>query len=416
MKLTKSLLAATFAFATIANAQEAPKFSLSGEFRPRTEWRDGFNYKSGIGTVGTNNAGLEGSTGYIRTDVRAALKATYTTDSYTLFTSFQEVFVLGDRTQIDETSNGNFRVQEAWADIKLGKYSSLKIGRQPLSYDDQRILGGLGWAQQARTHDVGVFKYKKEGYSLDLGFGHNSTGTDAFYTSAKLFSYKNIAFARANKTYGNLNISALVLNNTFEVSTDGTDAPNYDLLTAGIHADLKLDALTLSANGYIQDGNRAGGADVKSAFLASILAKYNATEKTTYGLGYEVISGKTSESAAFFPLYGTNHAFNGFMDRFYVGNNANNGGLKDLQASVATKLAGFGLTLTGHYFKEHTEFDGLEDKDLGSELDFTIAKGFKGYKVVAGYSQYFEANKTALNAKDTQNWAWVMLIIAPKFL
>lgn len=414
MKLKQSLLVGAFALAgTLTQAQT---FSLSGEFRPRTEWRDGFNYRSGVGSVGSNTAGLQGSTGYIRTDVRAALKAQYTTDSYTVFTSFQEVFVFGDRQQIAITGNGNFRVQEAWADIKLGEYASLKIGRQPLSYDDQRILGGLGWAQQARTHDVGVFKFNKDGYSLDLGFGHNTTGTSAFYNNATLFSYKNIAFARANKKYGALNFSALVLNNTYEVSSDGTDAPNYDLLTAGVHLDYTTGALTLSANGFIQDGNRAGGADVKSAFLASLDAKYKTTEKTTLGLGYEIISGKNSESAAFFPLYGTNHKFNGFMDRFYVGNNANNGGLKDLQASVATKVAGLALTLTGHYFKEQTEFDGLEDKDLGSEVDLVIAKGFKGYKVVGGYSQYFEANKTATGAKDIQNWAWVMLVISPKFL
>ncbi|MGY6648758.1 alginate export family protein [Wenyingzhuangia sp. IMCC45574] len=417
MKLKQSLLVAGFALAGIASTQ-AQKFSLSGEFRPRTELGgNGGPFTNTPATPGGNTAAV-GSEAFIKTSVRAALKATYTTDSYTVFTSFQEVFFLGDRPQISAGGNGNLRVQEAWADLKLGEYASLKIGRQPLSYDDQRILGGLGWAQQARTHDAVVYKYSKDGYNLDLGASLN-TYAGTVYPTANLFSYRDMGFLRVNKKYGGLNISLLGLVNTYQAGTENKST----LTTAGIHADYKVGGLGLHLNAFIQDGQRAGDVTVDGAYLASLDADYK-LDKVTLGLGYETISGRTDDSAAFFPLYGTNHKFNGLMDRFYVGNNGNAGGLNDFHASVATKIAGAAVSLKGHIFTEvedvatapgsNTGAVGLDGKDLGSELDLVVAKGFKGYKVVGGYSQFFEPD--GVSAQGAQNWAWVMLIIAPKFL
>ncbi|XMO86430.1 alginate export family protein [Algibacter sp. AS12] len=390
------------------------QFTLDGEFRPRSEYfGNGGNYTGGSFPAQT---ATDADEGFISTSVRAALKATYKAETYTLYTSFQEVFLFGDRTQISAVSNGNFRVQEAWADLKLGEFSSLKLGRQPLSYDDQRILGGLGWAQQARTHDAAVYKYKKNKFSLDIGGSLNTT-TDEVYNNSTLFSYRDMVFLRANTKGEKLNLSFLGLVNTYQNSNvDGSKKSS--LITAGVHADYKVNALSLGANLFIQEGERIGGVDVKGALLASILAKYKVSDKLTLGAGYETISGRKDDSAAFFPLYGTNHAFNGLMDRFYVGNHANAGGLNDLQLSLSTKFSGLAVSLTGHIFSEVEDVNGFDGKALGTELDLVIAKQFKEFKLVTGYSHFFEPSEIAdlPGVKSTQNWAWAMLIIQPKFL
>ena len=383
------------------------QFTLEGEFRPRTEYfGNGGNFTGGSFPAQTATNADEG---FIRTTVRAALKAKYTTDTYTVFTSFQEVFAFGDRNQIATAGNGNFRVQEAWADLKLGENSSLKIGRQPLSYDDQRILGGLGWAQQARTHDAAIYKYSNAGYNLDIGGALNTT-TDEVFGNSALFSYRDMGFLRANKKYGDFNISVLGMVNTFQ---NVANPDKSSLITTGLHADYKIGALKLTSNLYLQEGERIGGVDVKGAFLASLAAGYKANDTNWFGLTYEIISGKDSESAAFFPLYGTNHAFNGLIDRFYVGNHVNEGGLKDLQLTYKTKISGVAVTVSGHHFTEHSQ----GGDDLGTEIDLVLAKKFKGYKVVGGYSHFFEPSAVADVAtnKDTQNWAWLMLVIKPKF-
>lgn len=397
------------------------QFTLEGEFRPRSEYfGNGGNFTGGTFPAQT---ALDSDEGFIRTTVRAALKAAYTAETYKVFINFQEVFAFGDRPQIATAGNGNFRVQEAWADLKLGASSSLKLGRQQLSYDDQRILGGLGWAQQARTHDALVYKYKKNKLSLDIGGALNTT-VDEIYNTANLFSYRDMVFARVNTKGEKLNFSFLALLNTFQNGGDNNPAtpPTTDrkasLLTTGVHAGYKTGGLSLTANLYLQEGERVGGVDVKGALLASISAKYKVSDKLTLGAGYESISGRKDDSAAFFPLYGTNHAFNGLIDRFYVGNHGNAGGLNDLQVSLATKISGLAVTLTGHYFTEVEDVDGFDGKDLGSEIDLVIAKKFKEFKLVGGYSHFFEPSAVAdlPGVKSTQNWAWAMLIIKPKFL
>lgn len=390
------------------------QFTLEGEFRPRSEYfGNGGNFTGGSFPAQT---ATDADEGFIRTTVRAAINAKYKAETYTLYTSFQDVFAFGDRPQIATAGNGNFRVQEAWADLILGEFSSLKLGRQQLSYDDQRILGGLGWAQQARTHDAAVYKYKKNKFSLDLGGSLNTT-TDEVYNVSSLFSYRDMVFLRANTKAEKLSLSFLGLVNTFQNSNvDG--ANKASLITAGLHANYKLGALTLTSNVFIQEGERLGGADVKGAYLASLLAKYKVSDKFTVGAGYESISGRKDDSAAFFPLYGTNHAFNGLIDRFYVGNHANAGGLNDLQLSLATKISGLAVSLTGHLFSEVEDVDGFDGKDLGSEIDLVIAKKFKEFKLVGGYSHFFEPSDISdlPGVKSTQNWAWAMLIIKPKFI
>jgi len=398
--------------AQFASAQ----FTLEGEFRPRTElFNNGFNYRyqPAAASPAGNTSGREGTDAFLGTSVRVALNSTYKTETYKLYLGIQEVFNYGDRTQISAAGNGNFRIQEAWANLKLSDFWSLKLGRQPLSYDDQRILGGLGWAQQARTHDVSILKYKKNGFSIDGGYALNTLG-DNVYDSALLFSYRNLAFIHANKTSENFSVSGLLLNTTFQAGTDD----KFNLLTGGIHAKVKFGKFGLAANAYLQDGERAGGGEVKGAYLASLDATLKASNKVTLMAGAEIISGSDDDSVAFFPLYGTNHKFNGLMDRFYVGNHAIGNGLVDLNLGVKFGLSkGSSLMVKGHTFSEESK----DKNSLGQEIDIVYAKAFKGFKLVAGYSQFFESGdfpNPAGNpdAKSAQNWAWAMLIIKPKFL
>ena len=396
--LTIAILALSAQFASA-------QLTLSGEFRPRAE----------IKGNGVSSSAAEDSSPFLQTTARAALNAKYKAETYTLYLGFQEVFEFGDRTQISAANNGNFRVQEAWADLKLTDELSFKLGRQPLSYDDQRILGGLGWAQQARTHDVGVLKYKGKdnGFKLDGGYAINTDG-DGIYDTATLFSYDQLGFIHANKNFGKVSLSGLVLGTIYQAGTENKSG----LITAGIHAKAKFGKLGLTANAYIQDGERVGDVAVESATLLSLDATYGITDKVSVTAGIESISGRDDDSAAFFPLYGTNHKFNGLMDRFYVGNHANAGGLVDIHLGGKFNLgSGFNLMVKGHNFTEQS----LDKETLGQEIDLVLAKKFKQYKLVVGYSHfiesdYYEGNYGAYEADDLQNWAWAMLIIKPKFL
>ena len=401
------------------------QFTLDGEFRPRAEYRNGF----GSLIADDADAGFGIST-------RARLNAGYKTEAYKFYLSMQDVMVWGENRQIlPYDQNNSFAIFQAWAEINFGSGWSTKLGRQVLSYDDQRILGGLDWAQQGRNHDAGLIKYKKDKFILDVALAFNqdysnptgfvSSGTA--YNTTGFFSYKTMQYAYLKQSWESFSGSLLLMNNGFQ-EFDGASAADgvSNLQTLGTHLTYKKGSFGAALNAFIQTGKRQGEVDVKGAHLLGLDFTYKASPKVGLGAGIEIISGNdggAGETGAFFPLYGTNHKFNGFMDYFYVGNHANSVGLVDIHVS-----ANFKLSETSSLMVKALNFSGEQDlpsgeSALGTEIDIVFKKKFKGYALVAGYSQMFASDGmyelkgvTEDTAASAQNWAWAMLVIKPKFL
>lgn len=402
------------------------QFTLDGEFRPRTEYRHGF------GSIIPEDA----DPGYgISTRVR--LNTGYKTEAYSFYFSLQDVMVWGENRQIlPKDLNNSLAVFQAWANLKLGEKFSTKLGRQALVYDDQRILGGLDWAQQGRNHDAALLQFKDDSFAMDFALAFNQDydnisgfqSTGNVYNTKGFFSYKTMQMAHLNKKWKNFAGSLLLMNNGFqEFENDGVTADGIsNLQTIGTHLKYGKGKLGLAANLYLQSGERQGEVEIDGAYLASLDLSLKASDKVGLGIGTEIISGNDAEAGstgAFFPLYGTNHKFNGFMDYFYVGNHANSIGLFDIHAS-----ANFILGEKSSLLVKVLNFSGEQElpsgeKQLGTELDLVYSQAFKGFALKAGYSQMFasdgmyELKGVSENlAASSQNWAWLMLVIKPKFL
>ena len=402
------------------------QFTLEGEFRPRAEYRNGF----GTLLPEASDAGFAIST-------RARLNAGYALESYQFYLSLQDVMVWGENRQIlPDDQNDSFAVFEAWANINLGKGWSTKLGRQVISYDDERIFGGLDWAQQGRNHDAGLLKYKEEKFMLDVGLafsqdfddpaGFQNAGTA--YATTGFFTYKTMQYVYAKQKWADFSGSILVLNNGFQnFDTLGEAEGTSNLQTIGTHLAYRKGSFSTDANLFLQTGERQNNVKVGGAYLIGLELGYKASDKVNFGVGTEIISGNKANTAdnteAFFPLYGTNHKFNGFMDYFYVGNHANSVGLTDIHASAKFALGDkSGLLLKVLNFSGQQELPSGE-KSLGTEVDLVFSKSFTGYGLAIGYSQMFASDGmyelkgiTKDDAASNQNWAWVMLTIKPKFL
>ncbi|AYN67709.1 hypothetical protein D1013_10160 [Euzebyella marina] len=425
MKKQYTLIILVFLSAQYINSQ----FLLDGEFRPRTEYRNGFG---GI-IPDAVDPGFAIST-------RTRLNAGYKFSSYEFYLSLQDVMVWGENRQIlPYDQNNSFAVFQAWAKLDLGKGFSTKLGRQVISYDDQRIFGGLDWAQQGRNHDAALINYKKNKFYMDLGLAFNqdfsnpagfqSIGTA--YTTTGFFSYKTMQYLYLKQSGEHLSGSFLLLNNGFQNFSGEGDAQVADgvsnLQTFGTHLNYKSGQFGAALNAFLQTGERQNSVDVGGAYLLGLDLTYKASPKIALGVGTELISGNkadtTDKTEAFFPLYGTNHKFNGFMDYFYVGNHANSIGLFDIHASANFKLGEkSGLLLKVLKFNGEQELPSGE-KSLGTEVDLVYSHSFNGYALKIGYSQMFSASgmyelKGVAEdaAASSQNWAWAMLIIKPKFL
>lgn len=421
MKIKLTLISLLF----IGMATGFAQFSIDAQLRPRTEYRHGF------GTLIPD--GAEPGFGI---STRARLNFGYTTESYKVYLSFQDVLVWGENRQIlPYDQNNSFAIFEAWANIKLGEPTNLKLGRQVLSYDDQRILGGLDWAQQGRNHDAALFQYKKDKFMFDmaLAFNQDYSHPTGFisqgntYSTTGFFSYKTMFMGYLKNNWDNFSGSLLLLNNGFQNFDDNDNQDGIsNLQTFGTHLEYNKDNFSAAGNLYTQFGERQGALDVKGAFLFGADFSYKVTSKTKFTVGMEMISGNdgdAGETGAFFPLYGTNHKFNGFMDYFYVGNHANSIGLVDFHvAANFTFDNNSGLMLKLLNFSGEQELPSGE-KALGTELDIVYSKKFNGFSMALGYSQMFESEGMyELKGIDEdmvaggQNWLWAQLVFKPKFL
>ena len=237
MKKQYSLIILVFLSAQYINSQ----FLLDGEFRPRTEYRNGF----GSIIPDAVDPGFAIST-------RTRLNAGYKFSSYEFYLSLQDVMVWGENRQIlPYDQNNSFAVFQAWAKLDLGKGFSTKLGRQVISYDDQRIFGGLDWAQQGRNHDAALVNYKKNKFYMDLGLAFNqdfsnpagfqSIGTA--YTTTGFFSYKTMQYLYLKQSGEHFSGSFLLLNNGFQNFSGEGDAQVADgvsnLQTFGTHLNYK---------------------------------------------------------------------------------------------------------------------------------------------------------------------------------
>jgi hypothetical protein len=169
------------------------QLSLTGQLRVRTEFRNGYGT---LETVGNQPAFL--------TSQRARLNFNYRSSRLIFQTSVQDVRVWGaDASTINNADGTRLSVHEAWGELVLAnahdsslgrspvEYFGIRVGRQELVYDDQRLLGNLDWLQQARRHDAVVFKLLNKGWQVDLGTAFNQN-TDAFNYNGTSYTPANV--------------------------------------------------------------------------------------------------------------------------------------------------------------------------------------------------------------------------------
>ncbi|MEO0337810.1 MAG: alginate export family protein [Bacteroidota bacterium] len=400
--------------------QLSAQFTLSAEVRPRSEFRNGFKTPT-----------TEAKDPVFFTEQRSRLYLDYSEEKYKFRVSFQDVRYWGETPQIFKEENGNTFINEAWGQYFLSDKFSIKAGRQMISYDNQRFLGGLEWAQQGRRHDALLFIYEdKEAKSkLHLGLAYNSDDDVPEFANlqnvgANFYSvggnYKSLQYAWFNKKFDKGSLYLLALN----AGIQQADSTVSNKQTFGAIPRLKLsEKLSIGADVYYQTG-KLGNNNVDA-----LLAGFNATLKTKLTpitLGVEYISGKddsdnSSTITNFNPDYGTNHAFNGFMDYFFVGPANGNVGVTDFYVKTKFPLKKGALILNVHEF-----FTGSEQLDnegqalssaMGTEIDLVYAlKLSPGVSFNIGYSQMLATDTMlALRPGDQKmnSWAWTMITFKP---
>jgi hypothetical protein len=464
MKRKITLLAVLFTSACINTESAQAQFTLTGQIRTRTELR------AGQGTLQQR-----GDVPALFTSQRTRLNFGYTGYRFKLFTAFQDVRVWGqDASTMNRTTtefNNGLMLHEAWGEILLNdtvstiENFSLKIGRQEISYDDQKLLGSLDWLQQARRHDAAVLKFNNKGWQVDLGAAFNqnkelqtnnlfnglpgsgignggpvATATYPAGTNGIGTLYKSMQYLYIGRKFYFGNGSLLFFRDNFNKYSAVTKVlvrGEWSRLTMGAYINAVVKRkLTITASAYYQGGQDKDGKDMK-AVLGSLTLSYQVGRKLSIGPGIDYLSGNDgtqpvtadTPNERFDPLYGTPHKFWGYMDFFYVASGFGKQGLVNYFFKTKYKMQdNLVFTADLHGFQSANTLSdgkgGTLDPYLGTELDLVLNYSFtKMITIEAGYSGMLAKNSMASAAVKAvtepqlhAQWAYLMISIKPNFM
>jgi hypothetical protein len=395
------------------------QFSISGEFRPRAEFRNG--YKK-LADTDNNFAAFISQ--------RSRLALSFKNEKITTKLSFQDVRVWGDETF--KTDVAGINLYEAWVEMPICDSLSMKFGKQELIYDNERFLSNTNWQQLGYTHNAIVFKYKSNGLAVHLGGAFNQSTENYFGTdySPNIDNYKSLTYLWASdKLTDEIKISVLAIADGYQKT--GTTNTMYLRGTYGCSAEYAVDKkYGIVLRGFYQNGKLATGQEV-AAYYGKADINYFVTPKLNLIVGAEYISGTDATDTAnkksnvFNTLYGTGHKFNGNMDYFTnMPKDTKGAGLINPYLSVNFKLSEKSMLIADfHYFMLQNKYifnNKTIDKGLGEEIDLSIKHDFSNeVSLLTGISALQGTESlsyiTGGNYHKIATWAFAMLTVKPTF-
>lgn len=425
----------SLAFILLINSQVNSQFQLKGEFRPRIE------YRSGYGEILSRDENP-----ILTISERARLSAYYETGILSFGFAIQDVRVWGDDDINTYTgspgSNASIDLNEGWIGIKPYSNGLLKVGRQYLIYEDERILSSRGWNQSEIKYNAVLFRHGGKTIQVDAGFTWNNLNEkykDEGYPADRMKTLEFI-YLKKNLTEW-MYLSAIGVASGFNASDTSNEINNKIYLqgTYALYFVIQKGKLKGLASGYYQNGRNRNGLNT-NAYMFSIKADYLVAKKITIGAGIDYLSGNNYKSAdpnyssknhSFDVLFGVRHRNYGHLDYFNnLPKSTGNGGLSDVflkfNAAVFSK-ANLGLDL--HYFslQNHVKYGTPESeiflkKALGTEADFYFSwDPIKWINVRGGYSLFAATDSMEkLQGVDGNarfpTWLWIMVTAKAEFL
>jgi len=338
---------------------------------------------------------------YFYTSQRIRLNLGYSLNNFESYLSIQDVRLWGDDNKF--TASGNFgnteslSVYQAWVKYKCKSLFLMKIGRQILSYDDQRILSSRGWNDYQLTYDAFLFEYKTDLHRIHIGLScNNSEKKSRLYPSRK---NKLFDFAHYQIKYGK------VLYSFISVITGNAISDTSSIMcyrgTHGFNVKYKNKSLNARMSVYYQHSIKNASNRI-SAYCLSLLIENEFGESFKAGFGLDYISGNNQLSNScidnrFDILYGRRHGFYGYLDYFST---TPEQGLQDYMIKISYKTKNnISFFVDWHYFmilaNAYEDNNSLVrlDSRLGQECDFKLAWHFSDQcSVNLGYSIYYSTN------------------------
>ncbi len=279
-------------------------------------------------------------------------------------------------------------LNRAWLSWTGGD-TKIKAGRQRIILNNARYIGNVGWRQNEQTYDA-VRVDQKLG-ELELTYAY-------IWQTLRIFGSETPALAGQDDFDGSSHIvhaayaglpNAKIGAYAYFLELDNAAGSANSNNSFGAYIDGSIpvaDGAKLTY--YGEYGFQTEGAGSPLDYSANYFhVKGGAAIDTfTFGVGYEQL-GSDNGVGYQFPL-GTNHAFNGFADKFLA---TPAGGLADLYIYGGASLpAGFGAKVAYHWFGS----DG-GSLEYGQEIDFVLTKKINDNLTALGKFAYYAADDFA---------------------
>jgi hypothetical protein len=303
-------------------------------------------------------------------------------------------------------------MSNAEINYKTGK-TLLHAGRSPINLDNQRFIGTVGWRQLERSYDA--------------VYAANSSVKNLSLLAAWVYGYQGVVEGNTVDTNTVLLHAAYKVMPALKVTAyDYMIANTHDTYGLALTGKIKLDMAKINYRAeYAMQKDATMEIHTQTPTTGNADADYYNLDLGAnisgilVGVNYEFLSGSngTDGKTNFQPTLGTNHKFNGWADKFFVGNTGPQGGLIDANVRLGYKAKGLGkLLAVYHNFtadKTMATTTGTSD-DLGSEFDVVYVNKVPGVNGLTGMLKYADYSKGAeitdfTNVQtDTQKF-WAML-------
>lgn len=267
-----------------------------------------------------------------------------------------------------------------------------RLGRQVITYDNQRFVGHVGWRQDRQTFDAFAISHKFE-QGPDLSYSYIDKRNRIFAEERDIDSKDNLFNVGYESAIGKLTgyVYLLEQDDLSKLSFD-----TYGVRFSGSSPAGEL-RVHYTAEYATQDKTEEGMPD----FEADYYKLKGGLEFTniTANVGYEVLGSDNGEYGFSTPI-ATLHKFNGWADQFL---STPEEGLVDLSINLTGKLAGGNWIVAWHDFE--ADKSSISVKDLGDEIDISYVRPFHKY-ITAGI-KYADYSAGDIKVDTEKFWLWV---------
>jgi len=432
--------------------------------RVRYEMKDKFSIVGTPGSLDFRAQGADVDNGYLLYRIKP--RVSYTAEWFSAFIEGRYSGSTGDDRNPNPESDGPMDLHQAY--VTLGDHKkfpvSLKVGRQELSYGDERIVGAFDWNNIGRVFDAAKVRWQNPWFGADFFTGRVVIPDDnnfnkpndydwfsGFYATSKLIPRQTteLYFLSRNTSSGSPTVNGAglpaLLNgpSSRDIYTLGLrmksnpgdwNGWDYTVELAGQLGHFNDPALPLAQQSLEHE-----------AFAASVAGGYTWTQSALLprvGLEYCYASGDSNPTdgkhETFENLFPTNHKFYGFMDFVSLQNIHDvrlTSSIKPLPRLTLTadyhafwltdtrdnfytvagaRRGGIGAT-PGTGYGINPNYSGY----VGSEVDFTATFAIKSYATAqVGYGHFFvgdyiEQSLSAPTFGSTDaNWFYTQLNVS----